>query len=98
MRSKKLDHVRMPWRIFDAGQKRCAAEGYRSFARYMAGLVMLDIISGQTHVFAQPIANADPELQDQLLDFFLETPPLLIGQAIIQAVKSNPPNLNRKTP
>lgn len=91
MRSKKLDQVRMPWRIFDAGRQRCEKEGYRSFARYLAGLVLLDVIAPQKHFFVQPIANADPELQDQLLDIFLDASPEIIQQLIVQAVRAHKP-------
>lgn len=41
-------------------------------ARYIIALVLRDVIAPQKHLFIHSIANADPELQDELLDVFMD--------------------------
>lgn len=92
MRSKKLDSVRIPWQVWDKARKRCADEEYRSMARYITGLMLRDLVAPQKHYLVQAIANSDPDLQDDLLDLFLNHPPETVRQLVIQAARLRGPS------
>lgn len=87
MRSQKLE-LRVAHLISEAADRRSEEEGYRNCKRYIIGLIVEDIVYPKKHcTLAHTIGNADPKLQDELIDKFLFTTRDERSRRMIQLVK-----------
>lgn len=87
MRSEKVE-LRLPHDIIEEGTRRAEEEGHRNFKRHILALIIDDIIHPRHHCsLSHTIANADPKLQDRLLDMFLKITREGLRKIVIQAAK-----------
>lgn len=87
MRSKKVE-VRTPWKLYESSMKRCRDEKYRSHARYLNGLQLMDAVVPQNHSFWVAIANLDWEDQDILLERLLALNPGQLQQMVMSVLEN----------
>jgi len=73
MRSRKVD-FRLTWRVYDELQRLSDDAGYKNVSRFLKGLCLKAIQDDRRKTWVRDIANADPKLQDFLIDKMLSWP------------------------
>lgn len=73
MRSKVVP-IRVPHDILDLAIERATELGFRNVSRYFVGMVLRDIMRAGWDKRLMNIANADPDIQDFLVEQILKLP------------------------
>src|SRR4029077_6407752 len=73
MRSRQIS-FRVTWKLYDELDRLSRELGFKNLSRFMIGLALLAIQDHKRKTWLPGIANADPKLQDYLIDKVLEFP------------------------
>jgi len=78
MRSRQLS-FRVTWKLYDELKGLSQKQGYKNLSRFLTALALLAIQDKRRKEWVRAIANADPKLQDYLIDRMLGFPTDLKG-------------------
>lgn len=73
MRSKQMS-LKLPWRVEEALRQICKEENYENFHSCVIGALIEKVQSHKRRSLVKSIAQANPKLQDYLLDKMFEFP------------------------
>jgi hypothetical protein len=84
MRTREI-RFRVTWQLYEELDKLCGEQGFKNISRYMTSLCLAAIQDKRRKTWVRGIANADPKLQDYLIDKMMSFPQDMEG--MIEMIK-----------
>ena len=85
MRTKQIS-FRVTFKLHDQLDQLCKEEGYKNISRYLIAMCLAAVQAKRRNLRIRSVANADPKMQDFLIDGILGFPTDMDG--MVKALKT----------